>query len=101
DFVSFLSRFDPESDIFTVETYDLATSQLVDLQAVNARLGDIDTALFDSNTLVMPVSIAALGLSASNSRISYSVMSVLSQTGLTLDVVGGDDDSNVDGTSSV
>ncbi|MEC3973787.1 S8 family peptidase [Amycolatopsis sp. H20-H5] len=47
----------------------------VDVQAVNGQLGDVDTNVFDTNVVVLPVSIAALGIdpSATSHRISYTV----------------------------
>jgi hypothetical protein len=55
------------------ETIDLATGAPVDLQLINDRFGDTDTALFDSDTLVMPVAISALGL-GSAARLNYGVV---------------------------
>ncbi|WP_410574121.1 S8 family serine peptidase [Amycolatopsis sp. cmx-4-61] len=47
----------------------------VDVQAVNGQLGDVDTNVFDTNVLTLPVSLAALGIDASadSHRISYTV----------------------------
>ncbi|MFF0145652.1 PA domain-containing protein [Amycolatopsis sulphurea] len=47
----------------------------VDLQAINGQLGNVDTNVFDSNVMVLPVSIAALGIDpkAASHRISYTV----------------------------
>ena len=36
----------------------------VDVQAVNGQLGDVDTNVFDTNVLTLPVSLAALGIDA-------------------------------------
>ncbi|HET6704916.1 S8 family peptidase [Amycolatopsis sp.] len=47
----------------------------VDVQAVNGQLGDVDTNVFDTNVLTLPVSLAALGIDANadSHRISYTV----------------------------
>jgi hypothetical protein len=64
------------SDTMVTELFDLNSGAVVDLEGINDRLGDTDTALFNSDTLVMPVAVAALpGISAATSRISYAVLS--------------------------
>ncbi|UOZ10650.1 S8 family serine peptidase [Amycolatopsis sp. WQ 127309] len=47
----------------------------VDIQAVNGQLGDVDTNVFDTNVITLPVSLAALGIDATadSHRISYTV----------------------------
>jgi hypothetical protein len=47
------------TDIFVAATEDLS-GNILDVELINDRFGDTDTALFDSDTLVMPVAIAAL-----------------------------------------
>jgi subtilisin family serine protease len=61
------------SDVLVAATEDLS-GNILDVELINDRFGDTDTALFDSDTLVMPVAIAALpGVSIGHSRISYGV----------------------------
>ena len=74
DFVSFTTAID-EIDLDLVATFDLKTLQQVDLQPVNGVLGDVDTNSFDTNTAILPVSLAALGLTEKSSDISYRVAS--------------------------
>ncbi|MFI9454088.1 S8 family serine peptidase [Amycolatopsis sp. NPDC052450] len=47
----------------------------VDIQPINGQLGDVDTNVYDTNVVVLPVSIAALGIdpNAASHKISYTV----------------------------
>lgn len=68
DFETYLFK-PPGTDLLLAATIDLALPPedenfQVDLQAVNGALGDVDTNLFDTTALVLPVSVAALGLDA-------------------------------------
>jgi len=52
-------------DVTVVSTYDLhapATAGPVDIQPVNSEFGDVDTGVFDSNVLVAPISLGAVGI---------------------------------------
>ncbi len=74
DAVTFNTRL-TGTDIFIDETIDLNTDQVVDEELINDRFGDTDTALFDSDTLVMPVETDLLpGVSVGHSRISYGIV---------------------------
>jgi subtilisin family serine protease len=75
DFESFVTKL-TETDIWVVNTVDLnADGATVDIQPVNGLLGDVDSNVFDSNVLVLPVSLAALGIDPAkpSARISYTV----------------------------
>jgi subtilisin family serine protease len=76
DFESYVTKA-TGTDVLLVNTVDLnvAGEPTVDLQAVNGQLGDVDTNVFDTNVVVLPVSIAALGIdpAAASHRISYTV----------------------------
>src|SRR4051812_4727919 len=74
DLVLFNSRL-TDTDVMVSELLDLSSGKVVDLEGINDRLGDTDTALLDSDTLVMPVLTAALGLKPGASRISYGIAS--------------------------
>jgi subtilisin family serine protease len=81
------------SDTMVDELIDLNpppdTSPVLDVELINDRFGDTDTALFNSDTLVMPVAIGALpGVSADASRISYSVLGFSNEAGAPIDTVG-------------
>jgi subtilisin family serine protease len=74
DFVTFNTRLSASDDVMVDETVDLNTDDIVDVELINDRFGNTDTALFDSDTLVMPVFIPALtGVSAGHSRITYAI----------------------------
>jgi subtilisin family serine protease len=79
DVVTFNTRL-TGTDVMVDETIDLNTFDILDVELINDRFGDTDTALFDSDTLVMPVWIGALqpGISGTgsgqNSRITYGIV---------------------------
>jgi subtilisin family serine protease len=77
------------TDVLVTELVDLASGRVVDIEPLNASLGDTDTAVFNSNTLVMPVAIGALdGVTSDASRISYSVFSFSPYQGSPVDHFG-------------
>jgi subtilisin family serine protease len=101
DYVMYSTRLG-DTDVFIARTLKLRTPPLapvvVDEQLINDRFGGddpanqidgLDTALFDSDTLVMPVGIKALGLTAVNSRINYDVVSFSNQQGGPVDFIEG------------
>ncbi|HVW44903.1 MAG TPA: S8 family serine peptidase [Amycolatopsis sp.] len=65
------------SDVLLVNTVDLNRPGLpsVGLEALNGQLGDVDTNVFDTDVLVLPVRAAALGIdpNAASHKISYTV----------------------------
>ena len=65
------------SDVLLVNTVDLNRPGLpsVDVEAANGQLGDVDTNVFDTDVLVLPVRVAALGIDpdAASHKISYTV----------------------------
>ncbi len=77
------------SDIMVAELYDLTAGEVVDAELINARFGDTDTALMDSDTMVLPVWLGALpGLTPATSRIEYAVFSFSPYQGAPVDQVG-------------
>ncbi|MFI5609680.1 S8 family serine peptidase [Amycolatopsis sp. NPDC051903] len=76
DFETFVTKA-TGTDVLLSATVSLTQpgNPTVDLQAVNGQLGDVDTNAFDTDVLVLPVSIAALGIdpNAASHRISYTV----------------------------
>jgi hypothetical protein len=98
DAVAFNTRL-PNTDIFVAALEDLKTQQVVDAELINDRFGDTDTALFDSDTLVMPVLTSALpGVSVGHSRIKYGVLTFGSFSADPVDSVGLDSNDAPDGT---
>ncbi|NUT98429.1 MAG: S8 family serine peptidase, partial [Saccharothrix sp.] len=63
-----------DTDLLVAVTVNLATGQTVDIQGVNGQFGDVDTNVFDTNVVVLPVLLSALGIDANadTSRISYT-----------------------------
>ena len=77
------------TDTLVDELVDLSTGAVIDAEPINDRFGDTDTALLNSDTLVMPVAAAALpGISASTSRIRYAVLSFSPYQSAPVDQVG-------------
>ncbi|MDQ0376825.1 S8 family serine peptidase [Amycolatopsis thermophila] len=76
DFESYVTK-PSGTDVWLVNTVDLNAQGFptVDVQAVNGQLGDVDTNVFDTNVVLLPVSIAALGIdpNAASHKISYAV----------------------------
>ncbi|UDY22313.1 S8 family peptidase [Nocardioides sp. Kera G14] len=54
----------PSTDLLYAWTVDLNTGDLVGLMPVNLNDGSVDTNVFDSDTLLLPVSLSALGVPA-------------------------------------
>src|SRR5262249_20035473 len=94
DSVLFNTRL-ADQDIFVSALVDLRPGphfgDVLDVEAVNNLLGDVDTAEFNSDTLVLPVAIGALpGVRAGHSRIRYGVASFSAFSPGPIDLVGLD-----------
>ncbi|MFF5445538.1 S8 family serine peptidase [Streptomyces sp. NPDC012888] len=80
DFESYVVKA-PRSDVLLVNTVDLRKPlpgggfTSVDTQPVNGHFGDVDTDTFDTNVVVLPVRLAALGVdpAAASHPIGYTV----------------------------
>ncbi|MGW6937147.1 S8 family serine peptidase [Lentzea sp. NPDC054927] len=74
DFETFATRID-DTDLLVATTIDLKTREEVDIQAVNGQFGAVDTNAADTNVVVLPVLLTALGIDPTKdtSRISYVV----------------------------
>ena len=92
DVVAFTARIPASTlgtDIMVTEVFNLKTGDLVVGDALNASLGDTDTAIFDSDTFVMPVPLSEIpGLTANKSRIKYAVFAFDGYHSAALDQVG-------------
>jgi subtilisin family serine protease len=66
---------DVDTDLLEVWTFALDDFSIVDIQPVNTAYGDVDTNQFDTNVLVLPVLLSALGIDAADAshRITYVV----------------------------
>jgi subtilisin family serine protease len=102
DLVTFNTRI-TGTDVLIDETIDLQSGDVVDEEPLNDRFADTDTALFDSDTLVMPVSLGAMaddGLTVGDSRITYGVVTFGQFSSDPVDSVGFDNGGNLDGSLS-
>jgi subtilisin family serine protease len=74
DFETFATRL-TDTDLLVASTVDLKTGQTVDIQGVNGLFGDVDANVQDTNVVVLPVLLTALGIDPSKdtSRLSYVV----------------------------
>jgi subtilisin family serine protease len=77
------------TDVFVSQLVDPDSGDVLDVEEINQRLGDVDTALFDSDVLVMPVALSALpGVSAAHPRIRYGVVSFSGEGADPVDLIG-------------
>lgn len=80
DLETYVWKYSPDLDLTTVETYALtydkqdgyALGDLLDLSLANGLSGALDTSVFDSNVLVAPMSMAAVGITK-NDTPTFSV----------------------------
>jgi subtilisin family serine protease len=84
-----VTRFSPNTDVYVAETYDYVTGALLDDEPLNSLPGSVDTNAINTNAMILPVTLAALGLAADRSRISYTVTTFsLDDLRSTIDTVG-------------
>ncbi|WP_308222603.1 S8 family serine peptidase [Kitasatospora sp. A2-31] len=70
------------SDVLVARTLDARTGAELDVQPLNARWGDSDTALLDSDAVVLPVRLSALpGVRAGHSTVRYGLWTGAATTG--------------------
>ncbi|WP_329498253.1 S8 family serine peptidase [Kitasatospora herbaricolor] len=71
------------SDVLVARALDARTGKELDVQPLNARWGDTDTDLLDSDTVVLPVRLSVLpGLREGASQIRYGLWTGLAAPGL-------------------
>ena len=61
DFETFVLR-SLDTDLLEAWTVDLASGDIVDIEPVNLTYGDIDSNTFDTNVILLPVFLEALGI---------------------------------------
>lgn len=83
-----VTRIAPNTDVDVAETYALPSNKVVDDQFLNGVPGSTDSNVFNSNAMVLPVSVKALGLPAGSTTISYTVQTFSLDDGTALDTVG-------------
>jgi subtilisin family serine protease len=102
DLVAYTTRI-TDTDAFVVSLVDLGTGDVIDQEVTNNRFGDVDTALFDSDVLLMPVWLKPLldyGVDAESPRINYGVVTFSSSTSQAIDQVGFGAGGEPDGSLS-
>ena len=74
DYATYISKLG-DVDVDVAVTTVVETGDVVDIQLVNVQPGGLDANLFDTNVMVLPVSLAAIGFTAASTstQISYSV----------------------------
>lgn len=88
-----------DEDVFVSNLRDPdAEDPSIDLRGLNGRFGDLDLAVYDSDTLVLPFSLDALeayGIDASNPRINYGVSTYSRYSDTFIDSVGYDEQGDL------
>lgn len=88
-----------EDDTFVSALLDPSKPQgkkVISALGINGRFGDLDTALYDSDVMVLPVSLAKLadyGVNPANPRISYGVEGYSYSSNPPIDLIGVDPDT--------
>ncbi|ROP38856.1 S8 family peptidase [Saccharothrix texasensis] len=64
------------ADVWLARTVRLADGEVVDEQPLNGRYGDVDTNVMDSDVVVLPVALTALGIdpAAGSAPLTYTVV---------------------------
>ena len=84
----FNSRLAPDSDTMLTTLVDLRTGDVVDQEPLNGALGSLDTGLFHSDSMVLPLWLPALRpylkpAAAGTARIDYWVQATTVESGVT------------------
>ena len=87
DYLAYVQQL-RSSDLYYAYLEDLDSGQLIDAAPVNLETADVDTNLFDSDTLLIPVNLAAIsGITPATTTfpITYQVGEASSYTGKDID----------------
>lgn len=78
----------PDTDVPLAILVDYETGALIDLEPVNFAFGDVDTNVFDSDTMILPVWPAMIGVTSETTSfpITYQVGTFSAYTGGTTDI---------------
>ncbi len=88
DYVGYTNRI-PDNDVLLVTWEDLTTGDVVDEQYLNGLSGTVDTAIYDSDVVIMPLGFLNLdGVDPANPRIDYGVLGWSYTTATAIDAVG-------------
>jgi hypothetical protein len=100
DSALFTTRLEGQ-DIFIAELVDIRPTALpdaapLDIEVINAQAGNVDMAEFNSDTLLMPVAVAALpGVAPGHSRIRYGVVAESAFSSGPVDMIGAEADGTL------
>jgi len=88
DYETYVQNY-PDTDVLLAITVDLHTGDQVDLEPVNFQWGDVDTNVFDTNTVLLPVGLEYLadGSTPVTGDITYGVGTYYGYTGDDIDWV--------------
>ena len=96
DLFLFNSRLE-DDDLFVSTLLDPnlddGNGEVIDVQPINGRLGDTDTALYDSDVMVLPVSLDTLidyGVNPASPRVSYGIETYSYSSDQAIDMIGID-----------
>ncbi len=78
----------PSSDVLIAATFDLNDPSREDDQPVNFNWGDVDTNVFDTNALTIPVSKEFIGVGSTSKPVTYTVGTFNATNGTVTDRVG-------------
>ncbi len=78
----------PSSDVLIAATFDLNRPGREDDQAVNFNWGDVDTNVFDTNALTIPVSKEFIGVGSTSTPVTYVVNTWNATNGTVTDSAG-------------
>jgi subtilisin family serine protease len=67
---------------FVTGLYRVSDNALLGFDYTNLLPGSVDTAIYNTNVLVMPVSVKSLGLNGQNTRINYRVQTAIAGLGV-------------------
>jgi hypothetical protein len=77
------------TDVPAAVLFSMKTGTVRDIEPLNDVFGDVDTAMFNSNTIILPVAIGAIpGVSRKHSRIHYVVQGRSGYQNPSVDTVG-------------
>jgi subtilisin family serine protease len=78
----------PASDVLLSVTFDLSDGSTVDVEPVNFNLGDVDTNVFDTNVITLPVAKEAIGVGSTTEPVTYTVGTWNAANGTVTDSAG-------------
>ncbi len=87
DFETFVQMV-AASDVLVAFTVDLTTGSTVDAQPVNFNFGDVDTNVWDTNVITLPVLKKSVGIGAASTPVTYTVGTFNGASGADTDHVG-------------